>query len=262
MKNLILYVLLMWSSTAWAQPLKTIALPPAATIHILSPEPIQYVDISSADLIGDLPLSHVLRLKYKDSLGHRSAAVVTITGERFLAQYKIQPGGDGPSQVDILPEDMHPLDISGVGFSTPQLRSMALRLFSSKPGKKVTAVNAFGLKGRIHHIYTAGDYIFIDLGLENQTNLRYNLDVLRFKMEDKKVTKAENNQSVELHPEMSLFNIPEFTRHYRNIFVLKKISFPGNKRLLIEIGEKPISGRVLTLRIAYQDILDADVIPF
>ncbi|RYZ31815.1 MAG: DUF4138 domain-containing protein, partial [Sphingobacteriales bacterium] len=40
-----------------------------------------------------------------------------------------------------------------------------------------------------------------------------------------------------------------------------KITFPGNKVLHIELSEKQISGRVITLNITYQDVLDADTIP-
>jgi len=43
--------------------------------------------------------------------------------------------------------------------------------------------------------------------------------------------------------------------------VFRKISFPGNKVLLAELSEKQVSGRILTLKISYQDILDADTLP-
>jgi hypothetical protein len=66
---------------------------------------------------------------------------------------------------------------------------------------------------------------------------------------------------MELKPEFILFNNPLFQKIYRNIIVLKKITFPGNKVLHIELSEKQISGRVITLNITYQDVLDADIIP-
>jgi hypothetical protein len=80
-------------------------------------------------------------------------------------------------------------------------------------------------------------------------------------MDDKKVTKATNVQSVELKPEFILFDTPVFQKTYRNIIVLKKLTFPGNKVLHLELNEKQLSGRVITLTISYQDILDADTIP-
>jgi len=113
----------------------------------------------------------------------------------------------------------------------------------------------------LNNIYSAGDYIFHDLSCQNKTNLSYNIADVRFKVEDKKVTKASNIQSIELKPELLLFDHPAFNKHYHNIFVFKKMSFPGNKVFHIELSEKQISGRVVALQISYQDVLDADIVP-
>jgi hypothetical protein len=40
--------------------------------------------------------------------------------------------------------------------------------------------------------------------------------------------------------------------------VLKKLTFPNDKILSIEISEKQISGRNITLNIDYEDVLYAD----
>lgn len=237
-------------------------LPEQLTIHFISPEPIQYVDLSSKAIVADLPLKNVLRIKVKDSARCPEDAVITIAGEKFIAQYHIVPGGlNVPTEINIEPDDTRPLDISGVGFSQPQLNTIALNLFCKKPGKALENSKAFGLKASLYHLYTAGDYIFIDLGCHNNTNLAYAIDEFRFKVDDKKITKATNVQSVEIKPEFVLFNQPLFQKRYRNIFVFKKMTFPGNKILHIELNEKQFSGRVVTLSISYQDVLNADTIP-
>ncbi len=48
-----------------------------------------------------------------------------------------------------------------------------------------------------------------------------------------------------------------FKKNYRNIFVFENLLF-RRKVLTIEISEKQISGRTITLRIDYADILHAD----
>ena len=40
--------------------------------------------------------------------------------------------------------------------------------------------------------------------------------------------------------------------------VLKKLTFPNDKVLTIEMSEKQISGRTITLEIDYEDVLHAD----
>ena len=77
-------------------------------------------------------------------------------------------------------------------------------------------------------------------------------------MEDKKKSKATNSQSVELSPAMILESGTSFLHGYRNVVVLKKLTFPNDKVLTIEMSEKQISGRTITLSIDYEDVLHAD----
>ena len=87
-----------------------------------------------------------------------------------------------------------------------------------------------------------------------QSSLLVDLD----DQEDKKQTKATNFQSIEILPLMQVNKNLVFKKNYRNIFVFEKFTFPDEKVLTIEISEKQISGRTITLRIDYADILHAD----
>ena len=49
-----------------------------------------------------------------------------------------------------------------------------------------------------------------------------------------------------------------FKRGYRNVIVVKKMTFPNDKVLTIELSEKQISGRTISLSIDYEDVLSAD----
>ena len=238
-----------------------VQLPETLDVHFVSPEPIQYVDISSKNITGDLPLKNVLRIRYKDS-SKAGEAVVTIAGEKFLAQYHIRPGGANvPLQINIQPADTKPLDISGIGLSQNQLRQIAFNLFQQKPGKPKEKTKAFGIYGTVNHLYTIDDYIFIDLGFKNKTDLKFDIEQFRFRIDDKKITKATNVQSVDIKPLMALLDNTSFNKYYRNIYVLPKLTFPGDKVLHIELSEKQITGRIVHLDISYQDILNADTVP-
>lgn len=245
--------------------LPVIGLPANISLHFLSPQPIRYVDISSKGIIGDLPLPNILRIRLKDSVTV-SDAIVTIAGEDFLAQYHVkaainQSAKNTPTEIEVMPQNMQPLRIDGTGLSQSQLRSICLNLFCKAPGHVIERTKAFDLKAELNHIYSAGDYIFLDVSYRNKTKLQYDLDAFHFAIDDKKVNKASNVQSVPLKPEFILFDQPVFQHYYRNIIVLRKLTFPGNKLLHIELSEKQYSGRVITLSVSYQDVLDADVVP-
>jgi conjugative transposon TraN protein len=261
MKKLLFLLLIVTSLVKAQDKLPEVHLPVKGDLHFISPEPIQYVDISDKNIQGDLPLPNVLRLRFKKDTC-LTDAIVTIAGEKFIAQYHVWPVTSTENeQINIQPDDTRPLDISGVGFSQRQLKSIALNLFCRSPRKAIEKTKAFGLKASLYHLYTAGDYIFIDLGYHNKTNLAYAIDEFSFKVDDKKVTKATNVQSVAIKPAYILFDNPLFQKTYRNIIVLKKMSFPGNKLLHIELSEKQLSGRVITLNVSYKDVLEADIVP-
>ena len=111
---------------------------------------------------------------------------------------------------------------------------------------------------RLNNIYSAGEYFFIDFSVENRTNIRFDIDQIRFKVEDKRQSRATNNQSLELSPAMILESGTSFLHGFRNVVVLRKLTFPNDKVLTIELSEKQISGRTITLSIDYEDVLHAD----
>lgn len=246
--------------------LPVVYLPDNLSVHFVSPGPIKYVDISTKSIVADMPVNNILRIKYRADTAKAASkdAVVTIVGEKYLAQYHIvyspdANGGAIQTDIEISPTDTRPLDFPGVSLTEKEMKDFAISLVAKRP-ENLESVKAYGIKARLNHIYTLGDYIFLDVSYENGTNLKYDIDELRFKIEDKKVTKATNAQSLEIKPDFTLFDTPSFKNHYRNIFVFKKFTYPGNKLLHIELSEKQVSGRIITLSIPYQDVLDADML--
>lgn len=262
--------LMLFSFSVSAQSLPIIDLPENITFHFISPEPIQYVDISTKAIAGDLPIKNVLRIKrVTDSINQCQAAttqdaVVTVAGESFIAQYQIryvpqQSGHEYKTQLEILPDHMKPLE-TGVTLSKLQLERLASAMLFKKQETCIARSKAFGLTAKVNNLATFGEYIFIDLGYTNATNLKYDTDEVRFKIEDEKINKATTNQSIEIKPECRLFKNNTFKKNFRNIYVFKKFSFPGHKILKIELNEKQITGRVINLTLRYKELLEADVL--
>ena len=111
---------------------------------------------------------------------------------------------------------------------------------------------------RLNNIYVVGEYFFIDFSVDNKTNLPFDIDELRVKLQDKKQQKATNAQTIELKPALVLDRSVRFKKGYRNIIVLKKMTFPNDKVLSIELSEKQISGRTIFMNLDYEDVLAAD----
>ncbi|SFT71336.1 Bacteroides conjugative transposon TraN protein [Algoriphagus locisalis] len=239
------------------------------SLHFLSPEPIQYVDISTNDMIGDIPLENVFRVKaVRDSVSdlngyNKSLGVVTIIGQKFIAQYDLWYSHDErqlKTQIEILPINTNPLEVGEIPMSDQELRFFATEAFKDKKKNKITQSTQYGITGKVNKIYTVDDYIFLDISFKNKTNLKFDLDQLRFKIEDKRILKATNVQSIEIEPEYQLFSTESFDKKYRNIYVFKKVTFPNSKVFTIELTESQISGRSLKMRVKYSDLLNADTL--
>ncbi|PWS32672.1 DUF4138 domain-containing protein [Pedobacter paludis] len=276
MKNFLLIVLnFLLCRIATAQELKKnfddrlplVGISRNATLHFISPENISYVDISTPALKGDLPLSNILRLKISSDsssklVNNADVGIVTVVGETFIAQYRIYflPPWESavhPVLVDISPTDCRPIS-AGVDIPIADLKKHAFSLLREHSSNFLREEEKYGVSMSLKQIYTLGDYIFFDLKLQNNTNLPFDIDALSFSIDDRKITKATNVQSVSLNPVWQLYAKDSFKKSYRNIYVLKKMTYPENKLLNISLKEKQISGRNLVLQIPYKDVLRAD----
>ena len=142
--------------------------------------------------------------------------------------------------------------------STEEMAKYARSIWNSAARIRNVSTKQHRMTMRLNNIYSVGEYFFIDFSIENRTNIRFDIDELRVKLSDKKQSKATNAQMIELTPAFVLDQSQTFKYGYRNVIVLKKMTFPNDKVLSIELSEKQISGRAITLNIDYEDVLYAD----
>lgn len=250
-------------------------------IHIVSPEPIQFVDLSTNHLVGDLPSENIARIKVelennnqeddekpnatqrKDFRSGMDIGIITVVGQSFLAQYRVI-FNEGEhltwlaSNIHIKAEDMQPIEYPKFKYSNTELKRFALDIQTKKVRKPIRKKKNLKLRMQLNNVYVIDDYIFLDISIHNLTNLPCNIDTMKFSIEDKKIYKATNNQSILLTPLFKLNNQTKISKSYRNIFVFEKFTFPNSKILKIRLIEEQISGRVIDMKVKYSDVLQAD----
>lgn len=233
------------------------------TTVITATEPIRFVDISTDKIAGDQPINNTIRLKPKEG-AHEDGevlAIVTIVTERYRSQYALLYTTRLQEAVtDKVVQRMEQTAYHNpaVSLSTEDMYRIARNIWSSPAKWRDVKTKRHRMEMRLNNIYAVGDYFFIDYSIENKTNIRFDIDEIRLKLADKKISKATNNQVIELTPEMQLEQTQSFKYGYRNILVVKKLTFPNDKILTIEMSEKQISGRTISLNIDYEDVLCAD----
>ena len=255
--------------TSSASAKEKILVNTGVTTHIVMPENIKMVDISTDRIIGNQCTDNIVRIKPyggNDSVavsfsGGELLGTVTLIGERRIAQYDIvytnEPGL--AASIFRVPYSHTESYVNPeVSMPVSEMARYAWAVYGSKRKYHQVVSNAHGMKATVNNIYSVGDYFFIDYSLRNRTKIPYDIEEVRMKLTDKKETKATNSQTVELSPVFSLNSARKFKKDYRNVLVLPKLTFPEEKVLRIEISESQISGRTITLSIEYEDILNAD----
>ena len=70
--------------------LSTIYVNEQVTTHLIMPETIRLVDISTDTIVGNQVNDNIVRLKPKGAMqDYEQAGIVTVIGERHIAQYKL-----------------------------------------------------------------------------------------------------------------------------------------------------------------------------
>lgn len=247
------------------QEMEQLTINENVTTVITASEPVRFVDISTDAVVGDQPINNTIRLKPKEGADVHAdgdiLAIVTIVTERYRTQYaliyttRLQ---EAVTDKQIQPHETIPYHNPSVSMSTEDMTKYARKIWNSPARIRNVSTRQHRMTMRLNNIYSVGEYFFLDFSIENRTNIRFDIDEIRVKLNDKKMSKATNAQMVELTPAMMLDQSGSFKYGYRNVIVLKKMTFPNDKVLTIEISEKQISGRTICLDIDYEDVLYAD----
>lgn len=258
--------------------LPEIVITEGINLHIISPEPIQYVDLSTIYLTGDLPTTNIARIKITDNpepnqiekikkqsifTSGQNIGVVTIVGQSFIAQYKAiyrnSENLNTVTNIHVQPEDMQPIEFDKMVFSSLELRKFAMDIIQKKSeNNPIREEKNLKLNVQLNNVYVLSDYIFLDMTFKNNSNLSYDIEDLKFSIEDKKIYKATNSQSIEMIPIFQLNPQKHFKKNFRNIYVFKKFTFPNSKVMMIRLIEEQLSGRTIEMKVNYSEILKAD----
>lgn len=233
------------------------------TTMITASEPVRLVDISTAKVVGDKPIENVVRLKPAEG-GHADGdvlAIATIVTERYRVQYALvyttRPE-EAVSDKEVALDERFAYRNPAVTMSMEEMTKFARKIWNSPARFRNISTKSRRMTMRLNNVYAVGDYFFLDFSVENRTNLRFDIDELRVKLSDKKQEKSTNVQTIELRPALVLDKTQRFLHGYRNVVAVKKMTFPNDKVLTIELSEKQISGRTIAISVDYEDVLAAD----
>lgn len=245
-----------------AQQLETIYINELVSTHFITSEPIQYVDISTDHIVGDMTVKNILRIKpnQQEKSATQEQGIVTIVCQKYMVQYRLLHADvrEATKSKFISSMDGRGLLLPEITISAEEMKALSMQLLNESKEKPINSSTQRGMKITINQVYTTGDYYFMDVSIRNRSNIIFEIDQIRFQIKDKKVLKATNIQQIELEPEYVLYTQNRIRKRYRNVFVFKKFTFPNEKTFEIELSEKQLSGRNIKLQLDYKHILNAE----
>jgi conjugative transposon TraN protein len=269
MKNIVLlFVLLLglsWPSKAQHSGTElpvteTLTISEVHTTSLLFPYPIISVDRGSQDVLAQKPkgVENLLQIKAaQQDFMMSNLTVVTSDGKlyNFLVGYEPQPLSYA---YDFTTQSSSSALFTG-GKDADRIDAWASMAYHDRSRISISEKD-YDITLTITGIYIAEDYMFYRVSLENETNISYDIDQLRFFVRDKKLSRRTASQEIEIAPvsvwqqaaKIPAKNIKSF------IAVLPKFTIPDKKDLYLQLTERN-GGRHLQLKV--KNARAANVVP-
>jgi conjugative transposon TraN protein len=233
------------------------------TTNLLFPYPIKSVNKGSKDVLVQIAsgVENILLVKAaKQGFAETNLTVVTADGKlySYLLNYT-----DTPAELNFK-----------IGFNINYPKADALftykgdneakvyditeQIATRKPVIKNIKDNRFDIGINLNGVYIKDDKLYFQFALENNSNVDYNIDAIRFYIRDKKKSKRTASQEIELEPVRSAGNTEIIKGQSQQNFVIafSKFTIPDGKLLAIQLMEEN-GGRHLQLKIQNKTIVGA-----
>jgi len=232
--------------------------------HFISPNPIEYIDLSTDDVLGDIPNKKIARIRPIEAFHstERDMGYITIIGEGFFQQYRLLYTDDPDLATKKVPlhHSLNPtLRLSQVSLSPSEAIELAKKIWHHKPGFYAVGTKKNRLEIRLNNLYVFGGYLFVDFQIQNKTEIPFTIQQIDYSIDDISKAKATNQQSMPVNPYVELLNNSVFKKFYRNIVIFHQFTLLDSKVLSIRVVEEGLMGRTIKLVIKHRDILNADV---
>ena len=238
------------------------------TTHLIFPSEIKSVDRGSEDILAQKTsgVDNVLKLKAgRTSFPETNLTVITADGgfHSFMVNYKASPAslnyhiksGMSGTKQSLLP-------VKAVFSETEKNEAVvkSLAAQASVSGRNITGVEdrGYGVTMAVRGLYTGKDMFFYKVLIDNQTNINYDIEALRFYIQDRRRVKRMATQEIQLEPITIIGNnrLIKANREEMLIVVMPKLTIARDKQLVIELNEKG-GGRNLRCKMKSSKLLKA-----
>jgi conjugative transposon TraN protein len=239
---------------------QTIEITYNKTTSLVFPAIIKSVDRGSRDILAQKAKSveNILQVKAARH-GFPQTNLTVITGDGDIHQFTVHYTKD-PDKLVLNIEGESTLLWRGAG-GEAQMESSAIKIINAKRSIRFVNESKYKIGLSLRGIYIRDNIIFYHVRVSNQSNINYDVDFLRFYVEDKQKVKRTASQEVNIQP-VYVFGSNERIKGRTSedvVYALEKFTIPDAKRLVIEMFEKN-GGRNISLAIKNKTIVNARLV--
>ncbi|GAB3241110.1 conjugative transposon protein TraN [Hymenobacter seoulensis] len=248
-------------------PVLPLAVSDQKTTHLVFPYPVTYVDLGHAGVLAAKATGadNIVRVKAaRSQLTETNMTVLTSGGQLYMFGISYQRDPQVLS-----------LDLSAATNPAARAGGSSAAILSNTPipqgnleayarqalarGGAAARETKNQLRVRVGSVRYEQETLFFPLHLANRSNVTYDVDFVKFYIQDRKVAKRTAEQAIEVAPTYvhrgHLTKI-EARGKLDQVYVFRKFTIPDQKNLIVEVYEKG-GGRHVKLRLSNADLLRA-----
>ncbi|WP_336687163.1 conjugative transposon protein TraN [Chryseobacterium bernardetii] len=243
------------------------------TTHVIFPSSIRYVDLGSELLVASKaePIGNVLRVKsaVRNFEEETNFSVITEDGkfysfDVFYSAYpdvqsydlvKMQRSVEMEYSTDVLFEDLKGSSSSLTGLIMENLYQ------KSRKTIKHIASKSFGIQFSVRALHVNDNKFYFTLQVDNSSNVAYEIEIVNFKIVDKKSLKRTVIQDKLLEP-IRVYSPMMTARHNSNVtvvYLLDQFTLLKDQVLEIEVLERN-GGRHQKVQLENRELINAKLI--
>lgn len=254
------------------------------TVSIIFPEAVRSVDLGSRSIIADkaTDVANVLKVKASQiGFNETNFSVMTTDGRfySFVVNYNESPailalnlavGSDSqPPRTLYSLQDSLPVVYAEAGqegriqFANINANQSDIVYASNRilqfRGRGGRGAEANKMEARLRGLFVKDNVLFYRMTIQNESNLNYDIESIRFFVVDSKTAKLTAKQEIEVRP-IYVHNETITTvrghQQIERVYAFQRFTIPNDKQLRIVIDEQN-GGRELTFSVQNKDIMKA-----
>lgn len=234
------------------------------TTSVLFPYPIQSIDLGSPNILAQkVPgTENVLQIKADTSVFDETNVTVITTGG-FLHQFNVRYAHSPANCYFVVNKAGILENIQSVIFNETDpvfVFEKAYKAIRPLHGK-VTGGRNGKVSAVLHGIYVADNNLFFSLSIQNNSNISYEIESVKFVVKDRKRAKrtaVQENEICPIHSSTNPAAVPG-KGSVQVIYTLGKFTIPASKQLMIVLNEKSGS-RHIKLHVDSNDINNSQAV--